>query len=148
MPLKDDQDRFSEFMAVMAPRRGRALDIQSQPQGHQVQQAAPEQAAPRQRSPDALNVAIVSSTSREAPRSTSPDARDDGAAGDDALTDLEYMARRMKRALVESDEELETDEQGLEEQELGATESATPRTTAWKQDDEFPMPAQVSFIAS
>ncbi|GAA5902951.1 hypothetical protein JCM5296_004500 [Sporobolomyces johnsonii] len=114
-PSSHDVDsRFQDFLAVMAPTR-----------------AAPAPAVVAQRSTPALPVrpSPPPSTPAKRPAPASPPAsippqvdhtldqtNVDSVAGDEALSDAEYLARRMKRRIGELDEEPEISEthQGVE----------------------------------
>nr|CRX79187.1 hypothetical protein ls5931a1_00023 [Leucosporidium scottii] len=110
----DEQDRFAEFMAVMAPRRNRAVEENPEAAAQSLLPSTSTAAS----APAPLPSAPVAA---KAPASTEPPAEArDGAAEDDSLTDLEYMARRMKRSLEDAANDDDDDDE----------------VPAWEQDEE------------
>ncbi|ORY86005.1 hypothetical protein BCR35DRAFT_302638 [Leucosporidium creatinivorum] len=110
----DEQDRFAEFMAVMAPRRNRAVEENPEAAAASLLPSAPAP-APIYTPSSTAPVATKVETTTEPP--AAEEARD-GAAEDESLTDLEYMARRMKRSLEDAagdDEDTPTWEQDEED---------------------------------
>ena len=100
----------------MAPRRNRAVEEDSQ--ATMVDSLAPVRPpSPPSVVPPATPIAAAPGAEREPEK--------DGAAEDETLTDLEYMARRMKRSLEDAEADDNDDE------------------AAWEQDDDE-KPAEVS----
>ncbi|KAK4046365.1 Multiple RNA-binding domain-containing protein 1 [Microbotryomycetes sp. JL221] len=97
-PINDE--RFEQFMSVMTSKRGRALEPEHIPQTPQHFDQATDQTAKLDQPAKAKREA---SQKRETTLKSVPDklVRDDGAAHDDEISDLDYMARRMKRTLTD-----------------------------------------------
>ncbi|KAM0786073.1 hypothetical protein ACM66B_006884 [Microbotryomycetes sp. NB124-2] len=101
-----DDDRFDQFMSVMAPRRNHAVEEHVEPEllpgVPQAAAAAQSSSATKQDSTQAnasnnhLNDGVVVQASV---------LQDDGAALDDTVSDADYLARRMKRTLSDVDAE-------------------------------------------
>jgi hypothetical protein len=105
----------------MAPRRNRALHDPT-PQPLTLAPFPPSSSLAR--SGDGLSESMEPS---EALKGTETEARRDGAAQDEALSDMEYMARRMKRSLDTTDDDGPQD--ALWEQDKQAQAEVSPLTS-------------------
>lgn len=120
--------RFQDFLAVMAPARPSALHDQSEVTPSTVPHS--EQTSTVADPSPALSTP-VSKSSTEPSEEESPTFTNDDAAADDNLTDAEYLAKRMKRTIAETEPEdhLEiVDDSGgkeWEQEQLVGTTSAT-----------------------
>ncbi|GAA5857040.1 hypothetical protein JCM9279_003443 [Rhodotorula babjevae] len=108
-PARRD-DRFIEFMAVMAPARLNAglsnADVSSTAdRSRQLEDAAAPPQPPSASSSSATVAAAPVSAPPDGPAVVPVVELDDGAAGDVELSDADYLARRMKRRIDEVDDE-------------------------------------------
>ncbi|CEQ41791.1 SPOSA6832_03550 [Sporobolomyces salmonicolor] len=126
-PSSHDVDsRFQDFLAVMAPARAApAPAVVAQPSTP----ALPVRPSSPPLTP-ATRPAPASPPAPVAPRvdSSSDQTNVDSAAGDEALSDAEYLARRMKRRIGELDEEPEITE----------TDGGAEPGRDWEQAEEAP----------
>lgn len=117
-PAKPEDDRFAEFLAVMAPKKNRAVEDQTP---FELATATPDRAHDTPVTPiledvgqhgaahDTTHVDAFTQPRSPVRKLVGAADSDDDAAQDDTLTDSEYMAKRMKRALDEGDPEEDTD---------------------------------------
>ncbi|GAA6062934.1 hypothetical protein JCM10212_005947 [Sporobolomyces blumeae] len=110
-------DRFQDFLAVMAPSRSSARrEPPSTAPPAQAQDTTLESLA----SDDNARRAQVERSDGSEASSNKPDAGEpDGAADDDALTDAEYLAKRMKRSIGDVQTEVETEDSANSERTAG-----------------------------
>lgn len=119
-------DRFAEFMAVMAPTRGPELAPDSTAPQSQVAPLPPATQSITDDSTSAHEGQVNRAPSRSQGEVAAPAApADDGAAANEALSDADYLARRMKRRL----DDVEGDEDGE-----GVAETVQ-RDPLWVQED-------------
>ncbi|GAA5939247.1 hypothetical protein JCM10213_008610 [Rhodosporidiobolus nylandii] len=93
-------DRFNDFMALMAPKKSLLESAPSAVPADFVpppSSAAPVASTSTSATPAAPSPAPKPSTSATQLEEEEPEAPADGAAEDEELTDAEYLARRMKR---------------------------------------------------
>lgn len=124
---QDEAARFAEFMSVMGPRKGRALEEQSEPA-----MLLPTPVAP-------VVTPVVEPVKEKKEKKVEPvkevEVVRDKIIDDEEISDMEYMTRRMKRKL-EVDEEPEVEQ----DDEVGPAKE-------WVQDEDG-VPAQVSICFS
>ncbi|GAA6020359.1 hypothetical protein JCM10207_002080 [Rhodosporidiobolus poonsookiae] len=111
-PAKAD-DRFSEFMALMAPRKpllqNDETDAAASAGGLVASSSTSSSAAVPSPSAKRQKAAAPEAAPVPAPEEPEGEAAADGAAEDEGLTDAEYLARRMRR-LAEPEKEVEDEE--------------------------------------
>lgn len=118
-PKENKGASFEEFMSVMAPKLKRKSWMNNEDLGAEV--------------PKAIDVAPEPKKKRKHDQAVQ--APTDGAATNEALSDLEYMRRRMRhkvagdepKAFEQSDEESESDEEDAEEAPAAEEEAAARR---------------------
>lgn len=126
--VKDDAARFAEFMAVMGPRKGRALEDLTEgmaPSPVPVV-AAPTVVVEPKTKPVVEENLIAGEKTTEVPSQAEDEmvVDKDGVADDDTISDMEYMARRMKRKL------------DVEEEEEAPSSADEHGEKVWDQDEE------------
>ncbi|KAK4691049.1 multiple RNA-binding domain-containing protein 1, partial [Phenoliferia sp. Uapishka_3] len=123
---KDEAARFAEFMSVMGPRKGRALEEASEPIMVVPAPAPAPTPAPVQKEP------VKEKEKKVAEKKVQVvEVVKDGVADNEEISDAEYMTRRMKRKLEIDEEPMEED---IEKEEQGG------EGKEWIQDEADGVP--------
>ncbi|KAL8276281.1 hypothetical protein RQP46_011309 [Phenoliferia psychrophenolica] len=127
---KDEAARFAEFMSVMGPRKGRALEEASEPAMLlPTPQPVPAPVVALEQPKKQQQAVAVQKPEVEQEEVVVPK---DKIVDDEGISDMEYMTRRMKRKL-EVEEDVEQEEAD-EAPESGAAKE-------WVQDEDVPAKA-------
>ncbi|BGP19915.1 Multiple RNA-binding domain-containing protein 1 [Rhodosporidiobolus nylandii] len=141
-------DRFNDFMALMAPKKSLLESAPSAVPADFVpppSSAAPVASTSTSATPAAPSPAPKPSTSATQLEEEEPEAPADGAAEDEELTDAEYLARRMKR--LQDEKPVEDVEPEFFQPEDGPAEAQVGEG-AGKAEDAVHIPTDASTKSS